>query len=303
MPVQDFDPYDPMSGGSANDALGNRLGRAMVAIVNDPDGTGGSDPSLSGLIKILRPARPTDDSDVPGLLGSRNQLIAMANRAPDPSAPSPPAGSANTSGTSGASGDGLGQIRADPAPSQWDSTKGLLDLIPPGARPMADRPGIDALNKALAPPVFGATGPQYPNSLDPVVGQAAAEYNQRHGFKLGDAKYLDPDLPKAIIRQESGFNQRAYQADPMQVNGPDGDWDPRKASLGLTKGVAPGADLGVKAGIGWLLYKSYLHDASGRPTTFLGWPKGVAAYNQRNAKGDAYSRSVMRHLDNLKKGG
>lgn len=141
----------------------------------------------------------------------------------------------------------------------------------------------------------------YPKTLDPIVERHVAEYNQAHGLKPGDRAYLDPDLIKAMIRQESGYNSDALDHDPMQVNNA-GDWtNEKKVQLGLSKGIAPGADAGVKAGIAWLVRKAYPHDDQGAPH-FAGWPSGVRAYNGRNAAGTAYARSVMNHLAEIKGG-
>jgi hypothetical protein len=245
----------------------------------------GSDP----LAQFRRPL-PVD-YDRPGLLGSHQQLLEFARQrdAAQPTGPDP----------SGAYGDGLGQIKADPAPSPWSATKGLLNVFPPTSRPPADPAAIDIVGKALAPPDFTASGPKYPDSLDPVIDQAVADYNRLHGFQAGDREYMDPDLVRAMVRQEAGHNRHAYSSDPMQMNGPDGDWDERKATLGIEKGVAPGGPLSVRAGVDWLGYKAYEYGRDGKPFRFRGWPEAVQRYN---AKLPDYSARVMQHLDDIRKG-
>jgi RHS repeat-associated protein len=119
---------------------------------------------------------------------------------------------------------------------------------------------------------------QYPSWWDPIVDRAVGTYNQSNGYSLGDPAYLDPALIKAQIRVESGTNMSAYMNDPMQVN-VAGDWVPEKSNIGLTKGVAPGPVLGINAGIDWLSYKGFIHDATGAAVTFRGWDAAVTRYN------------------------
>jgi hypothetical protein len=139
----------------------------------------------------------------------------------------------------------------------------------------------------------------YPRTLDPTVERYVTEYNQAHGLKPRAPEYLDPDLIKAMIRQEAGHDYDALIRDPMQVNGPDGDWDRQKSKFGLRKGVAPGADLSVKAGIQWLRQKAYEHDDQGNETRFRGWPQAVQRYNGRLPD---YSDQVWDHLGEIKGG-
>jgi RHS repeat-associated protein len=117
----------------------------------------------------------------------------------------------------------------------------------------------------------------FDNTTNSIVDQVVTDYNSAHGLQIGDTEYLDPDTVKAMIRVESGCNQKAYQNDPMQVN-VSGDWVPEKSKLGLTKGIVPGQQLGIEAGVQWLTRKAYLHDAQGN-ARFIGWDRGVARYN------------------------
>ena len=135
----------------------------------------------------------------------------------------------------------------------------------------------------------------YSHALDATVEMYVSLYNQSKGFNPGDREYLDPDLIKAMIMREAAFNPKAYASDPMQVN-KKGDWDPYKAHFGLIENVAPGPDLSVNAGIGWLLYKTY--GRSIVPDNFKGWFVGVTDYN---SNGNApYGKSVFGHLALLK---
>jgi hypothetical protein len=176
-----------------------------------------------------------------------------------------------------------GQNDSEPATAQRAAGTGEADG---NASPVAGGP-------RRAPPT------SYPRTLDPTVERRVAEYNQTHGLEPGDREYLDPDLVKAMIRQEAGHDMDALIRDPMQVNAYPLDWDQQKANYGLTKGVLPGADLSVKAGIQWLRRKAYLHDGQGRESRFIGWPKAVQRYNARLPD---YSDQVWDHLGEIKAG-
>jgi hypothetical protein len=119
----------------------------------------------------------------------------------------------------------------------------------------------------------------YPNHWDAKVDKYVAAYNEKKGFKPGDKEYLDPNLVKAMIKQESQYDLKAYNNDPMQVNKFTRDWDDKKAKYGLKRGVVPGADLSIRAGIDWLIYKAYWYDDAGKPYKFKGWAKAVHDYN------------------------
>jgi hypothetical protein len=136
----------------------------------------------------------------------------------------------------------------------------------------------------------------YPHALDATVENYVAQYNQSKGFRPGDREYLDPDLIKAMIMQESAHDLKAFNSDPMQVNANSRDWDKAKAPLGLVRGVAPGPSLSVEAGIKWLIYKSYVR--ANDPDTFKGWFVGVVDYNHTGHV--AYGKSVFGHLAVLK---
>jgi hypothetical protein len=134
---------------------------------------------------------------------------------------------------------------------------------------------------------------RYPHALDSYVEQVVAKHNESSGAKPGDPTYLDPNLVKAILMVESAHDRHAYAADPMQVNKP-GDWDRRKATLGLQDGVAPNARLSIQAGVAWLDYKAYAYDGKGGKQ-FVGWPTAVQKYNKRG--GTAYWPKVLKMLD------
>jgi RHS repeat-associated protein len=143
----------------------------------------------------------------------------------------------------------------------------------------ADNPlqQIDPRGLQAAAPGTSVAVPPEGNTTDAIVDQVVARYNSANNFTPGDAEYLNPDTVKAMIRVESGCKKKAYKNDPMQVNNP-GDWDDDKSDLGLTKGVAPGQQLSIEAGVQWLAKKAYIHDAQGNPT-FGGWERGVSHYN------------------------
>ena len=124
----------------------------------------------------------------------------------------------------------------------------------------------------------------FPHTWDPIVEREVAKFNKMNQADPGDDIYLDPDLIKAQIMVESGHNLKVYNSDPMQVNTVD-DWDGKgsnpghKVTLGLQYGVQPGPDLGIRAGLGWLDAKSYIHDGSGQPGPFIGWERAFKRYN------------------------
>lgn len=164
----------------------------------------------------------------------------------------------------------------------------------------SDQPEIDpALDVEVAGP---AKAPVHLNGADAIVAARVADFNKRNQADPGDDDYLDPDWVKAMIRVESGFDRKAYGSDPMQVNKP-GDWpkdDDYKAQIGLTKGVAPGQDLGVRAGLDWLESKAYHYDKSGKPTTFLGWPEATRRYN--GGGNPHYLQDVEKAYQDIKSG-
>ena len=131
----------------------------------------------------------------------------------------------------------------------------------------------------------------YPNGLDATIQDKVAAFNKMNQADAGDPAYLDPDWIKAMVRVESGFDPTAYQSDPMQVNKSTKDWDSYKTDIGLTKGAAPGQDLGIRAGLNWLESKAYRYDAAGQPARFLGWEAATRRYNGGNPH----------HLEDVKK--
>lgn len=167
--------------------------------------------------------------------------------------------------------DALGRFADSLAPGVYAAGQ-PAPKIPASAR----KPNNQGKNKA-------AHEPAYPNHWDAKVDKYVAEHNAKYGYKLGDAEYLDPNLVKAMIKVESGYDLNAYNTDPMQVNKYTRDWDDKKAKYGLKEGVKPGADLSIRAGIGWLYYKAYEYDGHGHKR-FKGWRDAVQSYNSRNPK-------------------
>jgi RHS repeat-associated protein len=139
--------------------------------------------------------------------------------------------------------------------------------------------GLDATLQCFA----NAGCAQFPNTYDPLTRLFVAAYNAQYNNSAGSAEYLDPDLVRAMMMQESGNNLAAYYSDPMQVNNP-GDWVPEKADYGLPKNACTAPDTNISAGINWLGYKAYRYDANGDATTFLGWPSAVTRYNRPYAQ-------------------
>ena len=178
-----------------------------------------------------------------------------------------------------------------------------LDGEPPLANP-ADNYQVAGLAVAKTPP--------YPHALDPIVESEVAKFNKMNQADPGDDIYLDPDLVKAQIMVESGYNLKAYNSDPMQVNKP-GDWDGNlktgdpghKVTLGLQKGGAPGPELGIRAGLGWLDAKSYIHDPTGKLGPFIGWERAFKRYNDPTGRGGNphYWEDIQNAYRYIKSGG
>jgi hypothetical protein len=201
-------------------------------------------------------------------------------------------------------------IAFQPKPPMGPGLLGSLDDIraaiasAPGGTdaPNGDEPDEDADDADASPAAVSqrtALPSAYTKKLDPIVDRYVAEYNQAHGLRPGVTEYLDPDLIRTMIRQEAGTDHSALSHDPMQVNAHTLDWDKPKVALGLKKGVAPGPDLSVRAGIQWLRRKAYVHDTQGRETRFTGWPLAVQKYNGRLPD---YSDQVWDHLGEIKAG-
>ena len=177
-----------------------------------------------------------------------------------------------------------GIVLGAPAQAGVGVAGGRLPPSPQAFGPQAsgvetDAPTIDPANnlEVAGPP---AVKP-YPTTLDSIVDAKVAAFNRMNQADPGDHVYMDPDWVRAMIRVESGHDLKAAKLDPMQVNN-TGDWpenDDYKAQIGLTKGVPPGPDLGIKAGLDWLDSKAYHYDSKGRPTTFLGWDEATKRYN------------------------
>jgi hypothetical protein len=201
-------------------------------------------------------------------------------------------------------------IAFEPQPPLGPGLLGSLENIRATVRatPKEDVPGAEIEDAGsddvqVAPAAVGQRprfSTTYPRTLGPTVERHVAEYDQAHRLKPGNPEYLDPDLIKAMIRQEAGHDYDSLLRDPMQVNNL-GDWAKEKSRLGLSKGAAPGADAGIKAGIAWLRTKAYPRDDNGM-THFIGWQSGVRAYKGRNDLGTAYAKSVMNHLAEVKRG-
>jgi len=120
----------------------------------------------------------------------------------------------------------------------------------------------------------------FPNSADKYITPDVDKFNKDHGYAAGSEGHLDPKTVKAVIMVESGHDLYAYLTGPMQVN-KNGDWpaDNSKAAYGLTKGMPPGQDLGIKAGIGWLASKHEIHDSTGSIIGFRSWDAAIHNYN------------------------
>jgi hypothetical protein len=243
--------------------------------LGEADGRG---PSLQDLFALLGGLRPTPPDQNNAPIAEARADIARRARLPR---------------TGGLFGGDYARFMADRAPQTPSAA---------GARPTwsadvgANLPASGA-SSAFGPQAYGvvsdgptvdpsetyqvagpAAGKAYPHALDPVIEKKVAAYNRMNQADPGDAVYLDPDLIKAMVRVESGYDPRAYGSDPMQVNNPR-DWDDYKSDIGLKKGVSPGQELGVGAGLDWLDSKSYHYDGKGRPGPFLGYDEALRRYN------------------------
>ncbi|MFC4254974.1 hypothetical protein GRI97_06025 [Altererythrobacter xixiisoli] len=146
---------------------------------------------------------------------------------------------------------------------------------PPNARPSTPSENRPPRNTASAPPRW--------SSLDNLIFREVQNYNRENGLEITDERAVPFDLILAMVAVEAGYNKKAYQKDPMQVNNnfsnDSTDWVDEKEALGLTRGVPPGQQLSIRAGIRWLVYKAYRHDDLGRPVEFRGWLEAADRYN------------------------
>ena len=135
----------------------------------------------------------------------------------------------------------------------------------------------------------------YRAANDDVIRKTADAYNNRNGYRPGDAGYISPEMMKAWQMQESGGgrpkDRAAFESDPFQVNNP-GDWFPEKARiLGLAEGQAMTPQTSAEAALKWLQYKSWVHDDSGKPVTYKGVQQGFDSYNGGHIKG--YGSNIL----------
>jgi hypothetical protein len=259
---------------------------------------------------------------------SADQLFARIRALLGPSAGegatpavAPPASGASPLKT-GLIGSGWARFMADRHPGRPQTGASSLDSVSwrtpttlsgpasgvvagPGGVSGAEAPGIGgeaptvdpADNYQVAGPVAAKA---FPNSLDPIIEAKVAAFNKMNQADPGDDVYLDPDWIRAMVRVESAFDPKAYRNDPMQVNKSTHDWDGYKSDLGLKRGVAPGQDLGIKAGIDWLESKAYHYNGRGDPTTFRGWDDATRGYN--GGGNPHYLEDVKRAFQDIKAG-
>jgi hypothetical protein len=180
--------------------------------------------------------------------------------------------------------DGTMALTAPPTPGGSPLRSGLIGsgwarfTADHDLGPQADASNLDPVSWRPPATMSGlATAKRYPTDLDSTIDAKVAAFNKMNQADPGDDVYLDPDWVRAMVRVESAFDPKAYRSDPMQVNKP-GDWYEDKADLGLKEGVAPGQDLGVKAGVDWLESKAYRYDGRAG-AKFLGWDRATQRYN------------------------
>jgi hypothetical protein len=172
------------------------------------------------------------------------------------------------------------------------------------------KPGIGQARTA-APRKPAAEIPGYPesgrtarrSSNDFAFEVAANHYNRRYGLKPGDADYKTPEFLKAWAMRESGGegDRAAFSTDPFQVN-KTGDWDSKKAFLGLHPGQKMTPAVSAYAALEWLRRKSFYRATSSSPTVRLNTERALARYNGRSdrsvqsgtiAHGVWYARTIM----------
>jgi hypothetical protein len=176
-------------------------------------------------------------------------------------------------------------LGADGPPQAVDSDQGSAGTGTQNA--------ADGLGAVAGYPEAGSGA--YRAGNDAVIRKAVADYNDRNGYRPGDAGYLTPEMMKAWQMQESGGSKdrAAFESDPFQVN-KKGDWFDEKAKiLGLTKGQAMTPQTSAEAAPKWLQYKSWVHDDSGKPVTYKGVQRGFDSYNGggvKNYGGDILNR-------------
>jgi hypothetical protein len=286
----------------------------------DASGEGDGGWSIAGLLGLLRnlksgPPTANDpiaqylaararDARLPptgGLFGSGYAAYMADNAPPMPTSGAPNALSAGDPSvwlarfTSPGRQDGEAPGAGDPA------------AAPPTGTGVAFGPeasGVDTNEPEIDPTQdYEVAGPAkaqpYAPALDRTIDEKVAAFNKMNQANPGDDVYLDPDWVRAMVRTESGYNPRASASDPMQVN-KAGDWDDYKSDIGLSKGVPPGPDLGVRAGLDWLDSKAYHYDKRGNPTRFLGWPEATRRYN--GGGNPHYLQDVQKAYQDIKAG-
>jgi len=134
---------------------------------------------------------------------------------------------------------------------------------------------------------------------DALIRELVLDFNQHKTVRCGCTaaqaaaiEYLDPDLIKAWMIQESGGcdtrSLAAWRVDPVQVNVP-GDWSESKTDLGLTQPAARNEGsirANLKAGIALLCRKGFGKSGQrpeNRPeASFDGWKEALRRYNGRS---------------------
>ena len=119
-------------------------------------------------------------------------------------------------------------------------------------------------------------------SLDGVISEEVATYNQAFGYTAGDDGYIDARTVKAWAMVESGGSKSAFLSDPMQVNN-SGDWVEMKSAIaGLQRDMEMTPRVSVRAALRWWNYKGTLWAADGSRS---GWRGDFSAFVRYNGNG------------------
>ncbi|MBI3712208.1 MAG: hypothetical protein HY253_04485 [Burkholderiales bacterium] len=153
---------------------------------------------------------------------------------------------------------------AAPANGQLNSVKNSNGDLKPdvkkGGAASGEATGTAVIGAIPGYPETGKTAWRAQNDSDFI--SAARDANQ--GYKEGDQGYVSAKTVKAWAMVESGGegSKKAFLSDPLQVNN-NGDWDPKKKDVGLTKNQVMDPYSSAKAGIFWWRIKSEIRDELG----------------------------------------
>lgn len=154
---------------------------------------------------------------------------------------------------------------------------------------------------------------------DQVIIREVMAFNQRHGYRPGDRRYLTPAYVKSVIINETGGegSARAFRIDPMQIY-VRGDWTDatsprREAVMGVPRPQGNARltpQQNIRGGIEWIDDRRALRGDNGRVSEILDDWHAAWRYNARSTPvlpngrtfGQDYADRVMRSYNGMRKG-